>query len=393
MSWTDIGLAVAGLPTLAASLYLLALAILSRRQPPRAVAAPRMRFDIVVPAHDEDAQINRTVANLLALAYPRPLFRVLVIADNCCDRTAEYAAAAGAQVIVRNDPEHRGKGYALAHAFDYSLAHGFADAVVVVDADTIVTSNLLSAFSARFEAGAAALQADYGVRNPMASWRTRMMTIALSAFHGVRSLAREHLQLSCGLRGNGMGFSTSLLRAEPHHAFSIVEDLEYGLQLGSAGYRVEYVHEARVLGQMVSTEHASRSQRRRWEKGRRILARQRGIPLLSQAWTKRSPLLLDLALDLLVPPLGELVALDAVGLTLTILLTPLGGMAMWIWSASAFGVAVYGIRAWALSGVGPRGLLDLLWTPVYVVWKLTLLFKHKDARREEWIRTTREVKM
>jgi 1,2-diacylglycerol 3-beta-glucosyltransferase len=393
MSWAEIGLAIAGGPPLVASLYLLALALLSRRQRPPSAPPFRMRFDIVVPAHDEEAQIAGTVESLLAMEYPPPLFRVLVIADNCGDRTAERAAAAGARVIVRNDPEQRGKGYALALAFDRSLTEDFADAVVVVDADTVVTGNLLSAFAARIEAGAAALQADYGVRNPMSSWRTRMMTIALAAFHGVRSLARERLHLSCGLRGNGMGFSKALLRAEPPNAFSVVEDLEYGIQLGIAGYRVEYVHEARVLGQMVSTERASRSQRRRWESGRRTLVRQHALALLRQAWSRRSGLLFDLAMDLLVPPVGELIAINVVGVALSLVLTPLGGIAMWIWGTSTLGVASYGLRAWALSGVGPTGLLDLLWAPVYVAWKLTLRFRDQGQRPKEWIRTTREVKM
>jgi cellulose synthase/poly-beta-1,6-N-acetylglucosamine synthase-like glycosyltransferase len=393
MSWTEIALAVAGIPTLAAFLYLFASALLSRRQTPPTPASLRTRFDIVVPAHDEEDQITGTVKSLLAIDYPRVFFRVLVIADNCGDRTAERAADAGARVIVRNHPELRGKGYALALAFEHSIADDFADAVVVVDADTVVTSNLLSAFAARFETGAAAVQADYGVSNPMSSWRTRMMAIALAAFHGVRSLARERLRLSCGLRGNGMGFSKAVLRTQPHTAFSVVEDLEYGIQLGFAGYRVEYVHEARVLGQMVSTERASRSQRRRWEGGRRTLVRQYGITLLKQAWIKHSVLLLDLALDLLIPPVGELAALVAVGLALSLVLTPFGGIAVWIWAASAFGLLVYGLRAWALSGVGARGLLDLLWAPAYVVWKLTLRFRSGGQEPKEWIRTTREVKM
>jgi 1,2-diacylglycerol 3-beta-glucosyltransferase len=393
MAWTEIALAVAGVPPLAAFLYLLGLALLSRRPPSPRPTSLRMRFDIVVPAHDEAAEIAGTVESLLAVDYPGDFFRVLVIADNCRDQTAERAAEAGARVIIRDDPELRGKGYALALAFERSLADDFADVVVVVDADTIVTRNLLSAFAARFEAGAAAVQADYGVRNPMSSWRTRMMTIALAAFHGVRSLARERLRLSCGLRGNGMGFSSAVLRAQPHNAFSVVEDLEYGIQLGLAGYRVEYVHEARVLGQMVSTEQASRSQRRRWEGGRRTLVGQYGIALLRQAWKKRSLLLLDLALDLLMPPVGELAALVAVGLVLSLVLTPFGGISMWIWGASAFGLLVYGLRAWALSGVGARGLLDLLWAPAYVVWKLTLRLRDRGQKPKEWIRTTREVKM
>jgi 1,2-diacylglycerol 3-beta-glucosyltransferase len=397
VSWIDLGLAVSGLPALAASFYLGALAALSRRQAPPALVVPRLRFDIVVPAHDEEAEISATVASLLAVNYPRELFRVLVIADNCADRTAERAAAAGARVIIRNDLEHRGKGYALAHAFNGCLSESFADVVVVVDADTVISSNLLAAFAARFETGAVAVQADYGVRNPRSSWRTRIMTIALAAFHGVRSVARERLGLSCGLRGNGMGFSKAVLRTVPYNAFSIVEDLEYGFTLGYAGFRVQYIHEARVLGQMVVAERASRSQRRRWEDGRQALVRQHVPRLLGQAWQRRDPLLFDLALDLIVPPLGQLAVLNAVGAALCVLAAGLGShivLAPYVWGVSFLGLLLYVIRGWAMSGVGLHGLLDLLWAPVYVIWKLTLRFRGRGQKsEEEWVRTTREVKL
>jgi cellulose synthase/poly-beta-1,6-N-acetylglucosamine synthase-like glycosyltransferase len=216
----------------------------------------------------------------------------------------------------------------------------------------------------------------------------------------VRSLARERLGLSCGLRGNGMGFSRTVLRAVPYDAFSIVEDLEYGLQLGYAGFRVQYVHEARVLGQMVVTERASRSQRRRWEHGRQALIRQHVLRLLGRAWRRRDPLLVDLAADLLVPPLAQLVALNAVGATFCILAARVNGGALaiapYVWGASFCGMLLYVIRGLALSGVGPVGLFDLLWAPVYVSWKLTLRFKEKwqgPKDPKDWIRTTREVRM
>ena len=104
-----------------------------------------------------------------------------------------------------------------------------------MDADTLVSPNLLRAFAARLDAGAAAVQARYGVRNPDASWRTRLMAIAFALFHDLRSLGRERLGLSAGLRGNGMCFSTRLLREVPHQAFSVVEDLEYGLAPRAGG--------------------------------------------------------------------------------------------------------------------------------------------------------------
>ena len=85
-----------------------------------------------------------------------------------------------------------------------------------------------------------------------------------------------------------MAFSSKLLKEVPHDAFSIVEDVEYGIRLGLRGYRVDYVGEAQVLGQMVSTEAASRSQRRRWEGGRLALARQNAPKLVAAGLARRS---------------------------------------------------------------------------------------------------------
>jgi len=393
MTLVDVLLAAASLPALAASAYLAGLAVLARRTAPPAAAVPTLKYDVIVPAHNEEAEIAETVRSLRAVDYPASLFRVLVVADNCTDATAERAAAAGAQVLVRKNAEHRGKGYALAFAFERSRADGFADVVVVVDADTLVSANLLAAFASRFAAGATVVQADYGVRNRMASWRTRLMTIALAAFHGVRSIARERLGLSCGLRGNGMGFSSAVLAAHPPQAFSIVEDLEYGIHLGLAGIRVEYVHEARVVGYMAVTETASRSQRRRWERGRQALVRHLVPVLIRGAWQHRSASLLDLAIDLLVPPIGTLALVAGAGLALSLLAAATFGatLAPWLWGATLVGLLLHIVRGWSISGVGLRGLLDLLWAPVYVMWKLTLRFSDKGRTPEEWVRTKREV--
>ncbi len=390
MAIIDVVLALAAVPTLLAALYLTLLAVLARRSPASTARPSRLRFDVIVPAHDEEGEIAQTVASLLAVNYPRDQYRVRVVADNCTDRTAGVAAAAGAQVLVRTDAERRGKGHALAYAFHQSLTDGFADAVVVVDADTTVSANLLSAFAGRFEDGAAAIQADYGVRNPMASWRTRLMAIALSAFHGVRSVARERLGLSCGLRGNGMAFSVALLHRNPPGAFSIVEDLEYGLQLGYAGVRVQYAKDVCVLGYMATTEQTARSQRRRWERGRQALIREHVPMLLREAWRRRDPVLLDLAIDLVVPPLGQLLLVTLGGLGVSLVLAR-EGVAPWLWSASLLGIVVHVLRGWSFSGVGAKGLRDLLWAPVYVIWKLTLRFSDRGKKPEEWVRTTREA--
>jgi cellulose synthase/poly-beta-1,6-N-acetylglucosamine synthase-like glycosyltransferase len=387
----EVLLSLVALPLSLANAYLLSLTLLSRRFPPVAYqATPALRFAVVVPAHDEQEGIGPTVRNLLAIDYPKELFFVAVVADNCTDETAARAAEAGGRVLVRNDQEKRGKGYALAHAFE--LLAPDVDAVVVVDADTVVSPNLLRAFEARIQAGALAVQADYAVRNPGVAWRTRLMAIAFGAFHVLRSLARERLRVSSGLRGNGMCFTTRVLAEVPHDAFSIVEDVEYGIRLGEAGHRVYYAHEAHVYGEMVSSAKASQSQRQRWERGRAALARTRGLPLLPRAIARRDPILLDLAVDILLPPLSTLAVGIALGLGLASGLGYLLGqpISLRIWLANLLALVLYVLRGWSLSGTGARGLVDLACAPFYVAWKLWMRLR-QPARPREWVRTTREA--
>jgi cellulose synthase/poly-beta-1,6-N-acetylglucosamine synthase-like glycosyltransferase len=388
----DLALVLLSLPVLAVAGYLLVLTLASGRKPAPPHGAPRRRFDIVVPAHDEEEGIGATVRSLLALDYPPGLRRVVVVADNCTDATADRAREAGAEVLVRTDAERRGKGYALALAFERSIAAGVADAVVVVDADTTVSPNLLQAFAARLDGGALAIQAEYGVRNPDASWRTRLVAIAFALFNTLRCLGRERLRCSVGLRGNGMCFAVSVLREVPHQAFSIVEDLEYGIRLGLAGHRIHYAAEAEVRGDMAVTAEASTVQRRRWEGGRGRIARKQALPLLWRGLRTPDRVLLDLGLDLATPPLAYLAALSLAGTGLSLLAAAWMGhplCAPWVWGATLAALVIYVVRGWWLSGTGLRGLADLAYAPVYLVWKVGLALR-RDKGGGAWTRTPRE---
>ena len=384
---------ILAIPPLFASAYLLLLALASRRRAVLGTAPAALRFDLIVPAHDEESGIARTVQSLLALEYPPHMRRVIVVADNCSDATAVRAEAAGASVLVRNDVSRRGKGHALAFAFEHSLKSGFAHAVVVVDADSVVPPGLLGAFVARLQRGALAVQSGAAVLNLHDSWRTRLMALGLSLFNALRSLARENLELSCGLRGNGMCLSTLLLRARPYDAFSLVEDVEYGVELGRAGIRVHYADEVKVASAMVSSGKAASSQRRRWELGRLELARRLALPLLSHALRRRSAILLDLAVDLLVPPLSYLALAIAAGCAASLAVWRAGtgsAAALTVWLISAFFVSVYVLRGWQLSGIGLRGLSALAAAPFYALWKFGVLARRVSASGGEWVRTARD---
>src|SRR5258708_21351046 len=149
----DLVLLLLAVPALISAGYLLFLTLLSGKLPVLHSKHRQLRFDVIVPAHNESEVIARTIASLKRIDWPADRFRILVCADNCTDGTAQKAREAGATVLERTDPLLRGKGYALDHTFAASLSEGFADAVVVVDADTEVSANLLDAIAARLENG------------------------------------------------------------------------------------------------------------------------------------------------------------------------------------------------------------------------------------------------
>jgi 1,2-diacylglycerol 3-beta-glucosyltransferase len=380
-------------PIFTASVYLGVLAVLANRRK-GLPGSTTTRFDIVVPAHNEETGIEQTVRSLRDLDYPADKYRILVIADNCTDQTAELAQNAGAIVVERFDAVNRGKGYALALAYEKILNEGLADAAVVVDADSVVTRNLLSAFSRRFDAGAEAVQAEYAVSVGTESWRSRLMVIAFTLFHAVRSSARERLRLSAGLRGNGMAFATSLLRRIPSRAYSIVEDVEYGCTIGLDGVRVVYAGEAVVSSEMPTSGKAAQSQRERWEGGRMQLVREYVPPLVRRGLRQGSGVMLDLAADLLVPPLATLGVANVLGLGISAWLYAKGNAGqplVVLWAVSLLALVAYVARGAVMARVGPRVILDLAWAPVYAVWKITLMFRRRKNSRSEWVRTQRST--
>jgi 1,2-diacylglycerol 3-beta-glucosyltransferase len=138
---------------------------------------------------------------------------------------------------------------------------------------------------------------------------------------------------------------------------------------------------------MPATDRGSRSQRRRWEGGRRELVR-REAPILLKAFLRRpSALIADLLADLVVPPLTTLALGVLVG---TGCAAWAGGeAALCVWSASAAFLGIYVWRGWDLSGTGVRGLADLALAPAYVAWKLVLPLLRVAGSKGEWVRTPR----
>jgi hypothetical protein len=358
-------------------------ALLPRRRPAPPAGGASLRLAVVVPAHDEQETIAACVASLRACRGAQVDTQIVVVADNCTDATAARAQQAGARVLVRHDPERRGKGYALDFAFSQLLTEP-VDAVLVVDADTSASPELLHEVRGWLAGGADAVQVRYGVRNPDASHRTRLLHVALLAFNYLRPRGRHRLGLSAGLLGNGFALRREVVERVPYAARSVVEDLEYHLELIKAGYRVRFAEGAEVRADMPAQGAGVGTQRARWEGGRLRQAID-WAPRLAAAVLRGRLRLLEPLLDLALLPLAFHVVLLVVALTLPV---------PWVRTAAAAALAVVGLHVMAavgLGGGGGRDLLALATAPLYVLWKLVQLPRVARAARRnaEWVRTQR----
>ena len=388
-------------------LFLLAAAALfARRTRPSGKIGTALRLAVIVPAHDEELMLAKTIQSLKAQSYPTDRYEIVVVADNCTDKTADIARSLGATVLERVNLSERGKGYALNFAISHLLASPeVPDGFLIVDADTWVTPEFLSAMSVRLASvsgpnGLGAWQARYGGLNSQDGWRAALMTGAFDLVNHVKPMGREMLGLSVGLKGNGMAFSRAVAEQVVWPGGSLTEDLDYGLELARRfQVRVGYVPEVTVLAQMPADGTQASSQRARWEEGRARMVRERAIPLLLEGLYRRNLLLWDMGWDLVVPPLAEVAGLIAAWL----LLITVGGVthllphaSAWIISGclTALGLLVYILEGFRVSNAPPEAYRALIRAPFYACWKFALLLcralrPRGNGSGVEWVRTAR----
>jgi cellulose synthase/poly-beta-1,6-N-acetylglucosamine synthase-like glycosyltransferase len=359
----------------------------ARRTPPRE-AAPDRRFLFVVPAHDEERLLPGLLESLKQLDYPAPLYSVYVVADNCADRTAEVARAGGAVVYERQDDQRVGKGYALQWLLRRIWERGEPhDAVVILDADSVVSSNFLRVMDVHLAHGEQTIQAYYAVRDPERSWSVSLRSVALAAIHYLRPLGRMALGGSTGLKGNGMVFAADVLRRHPWPA-SLTEDIEYHMTLILDGERVTFAPDAVVWAEMPATLATARTQNARWERGRLEMLRRYVPHLMREAWTRRSFLLLDAAVEQLIPPLAILATASVLCLSAAALAHSSLGVALGM--ALIAGQAIYILAGLKMAQVSRKVYQSLLYAPIFILWKIWLYTRVLiRPKRIEWVRTAR----
>ena len=353
-------------------------------------SSPGASAVIVVPAHNEAAIIERTLLELKAATGRR--MRILVVADNCSDNTADCARRASAEVIERTAADRRGKGYALAFAAE-ALESSPPDVFVVLDADcSIDRESLQSLVNA-----AATSERPCQAVNLLRPDRSAPPLVQISGFafmvkNLIRQRGLERLSGRVHLTGTGMALPFPLLSTSLLASGDIVEDLALGLEMSARGHPPRLISNALVLSG-ASAANDTLVQRRRWEGGFLATSLRRAPRIIGKAVFRREWRLLLAGLDLLVPPLALLALIDVAALALvTGMVAALGASwapvvlaAMVVFTAGALVFA-----AWLFCGREFVSLGVLAGIPLYVAWKVPLyLSLARRGAPRDWLRTRR----
>jgi len=349
---------------------------------------------VMVPAHNEEDVIEDTLHSLIA---ELPTSRqVLVVADNCLDRTRDVATKLGVTVIERNDNDSKGKGFALKFGVDYlSRQARPPEYVVIVDADCKVKPGTLNALVHRcVETGGRPVQAlDLMKSRESSKIGLKIAEFAWIVKNQVRPLGLMNLGLPCQLMGTGMLIPFELLQKIELGTSAIVEDMRLGIDCALSGYPPVFCTDGMVVSFFPESQGAQETQRQRWEHGHLEVIFAIVPNLLRVSIKRRDKNLIAMALDLMLPPLTFLV-LTVSALFLLLFLFQwffgTGMLAVYILFVVSMLFFVSLMLSWYRFARNVLSIGDFFWLPVYVVTKVPIYIGYWIARQTEWIRTKRD---
>jgi cellulose synthase/poly-beta-1,6-N-acetylglucosamine synthase-like glycosyltransferase len=381
-------LAVAiGLPGLAvaAQFSLVAAASIFYREAPRRPQRG-IRFLVLIPAHNEELVIRRCLEAVAADRRPRDI--VLVVADRCTDATAEIARGFGARVLERGPAEEPGRAAARQAGLEHARTLAW-DAVVMLDADSVISPGFFVACERALASGAEAVQA----RSEGKKGRTLATEASLAAFtlQGVTlPRGRDRLGTFVRLRGTGMAIRRDVALAHRFRA-PASEDLFFTLDLLIDGIRCRHVDTARLHSEGASSWNDFGGQKVRYEAGRMAAARAYLPRLIRRAIRHGDLACADAAWFLATPPFALAVLSLLVGLALAGIAQ--GWVLVALFGSGLLALAAVIVTGLIQAGAGARTWLALLVAPWYLAWKALVQLRAVASvfRRDDYYPPTARV--
>ena len=365
-------------------------AILQKKSQGASNSSKRPISAVLIPAHNEAEHIHLVVEE--ARKQLTVSDRLIVIADNCSDSTAELAYTAGAEVIERTNEIERGKGYALDAGLKHLENTGSPEVVVFLDADCVMNYGTIENITSLAHATGRPVQAKYLMEQQnKPGLKDRVSAFALRVKNHVRFLGLNRLGGHCLLTGSGMAFPWSVINQVSLVGSINADDMKLTVDLTLKDLVPMYCEDSLVVGRLMEDGDAQ-SQRTRWEHGHLQMISAE-VPKLVKAWLRQPRFaFLLLALDISIPPLSLLVM---IWLAATVVST--GAMLLGLWWLPSAILAVAGIfligtvlAVWQQFGYKDLPLKDLIAVPFYIIGKLPIYLKFVVNPQAGWVTTERD---
>lgn len=388
LAWLAAALAV--LPMLVVTVEAVAALVCRGRKISDAQAERFPETVVLIPAHNEESMIERCLASL-STDLPQHC-RLLCVAHNCTDATAEVARKMGAEVLEVRDEGRGGKPDALKSGLRW-LDMNPPEVVVIVDADCVVAEGAIRTLAARAWKKNRPVMAAYFFA-PAVSGRglSTLSSLAVLLKNYVRPLGLQRLGLPCLINGSGSAYPFQLIRNVPHGEGSIAEDYQLTIDLLRKGYPTLFAPEVRVDGQLPTPDKIALRQRRRWEHGHLYLTFRTAPRLMLEGLLRLDKNRIALALELGVPPLAflGLMWVLAAGLSATLLVFYGNGnlLTFLIVVATVFAFAV--LLSWMRFAGVRQTLAGFAVLPQYLMWKLPMYRDFFLRRETRWMKTGRD---
>lgn len=245
-----------------------------QNRPPKTRTA---KIVVVVPAHNEEGTIAGVLQALLAQT--RRPERIVVVADNCTDKTVEIARRFGRRVTVIETVGNRDRKVgALRMAWQQYVAYGY-DYMLGVDADTILSPDSLAALEDELEespkAGGVMARYTFDPDLGQSRWARLLVRMQRLEFASWTIDILHRKRNTYVLGGQATLFRVSALqqivdeerRLSPWDPEAQVEDMELTWMLSTRDWETKVSATARAYAGPMLTIRSLWAQRRKWDEG------------------------------------------------------------------------------------------------------------------------------
>jgi len=227
---------------------------------------------ILIPAHNEEKVIRRTLEAMMRLEYPGEKLRILVINDGSSDRTREIIlelAQRDSRIELYDVPRGQG-GKGKSRALNLGAQQVRSDIIAVYDADNTPDPRALRYLAAQLmlhpELGA--VLGKFRTVNKNATLLTRFINIETLGFQSMLQAGRSQLHHIATLPGTNFVMRTALIRQL--HGWdeqALTEDSELSIRIYEEGYIIKYIPYAITYEQEPQEWGVWLRQRMRWVRG------------------------------------------------------------------------------------------------------------------------------